>query len=40
MSKMQSEVDQVPIRKVDTRARAGGAQPGQTESTVLPVSEG
>lgn len=27
MSKMQSEVAQVPIRKLDIRARTGSAQP-------------
>lgn len=40
MSKTQSDVDQVSIRKVDTRARAGGALPGKTESSGFLVSQG
>lgn len=40
MSKTQSDVDQVPIRKVDTRARAGSALPGKTESSGFLVSQG
>lgn len=39
MSKTQSDVDQVLIRKADTRARAGSAHPGRTESSGFLVSQ-